>query len=348
LELAFDSGAKVILEGPCVFRVDADGGFLQAGRLTGLCESAARDANADMASNANPPFSIRTPTATVTDLGTEFGVEVDQAGRTTSHVYRGLVEMQQTGSQDSKTKLVLREGEAASVAHDRDGNPRMARIEGVPATFVRRLPQSRIRIPVFGTGLASVGVRGEDAHWQWVARSDDPGFEPRNATIVMSARPEWTPRRSQHAEMAGPSERWISTGFVWASTVPPGAVCTFRTTFLLDESLAKHAHLQGIVRADKCVRAIRLNGHDVPSKATDGKYSWEGWMAPGGTAFAVDQGFCGGNNAIEIDVEADGSKQSEVDELRAAGADARSAVGLCATMEGWGQLPQPSETQNQR
>ena len=36
---------------------------------------------------------IRTPTATVTDLGTEFGVEVSQTGATETHVLRGAVEV---------------------------------------------------------------------------------------------------------------------------------------------------------------------------------------------------------------------------------------------------------------
>ena len=35
-------------------------------------------------------FAIRTPTAIVTDLGTEFGVEVDNQGFTTSHVFPRL------------------------------------------------------------------------------------------------------------------------------------------------------------------------------------------------------------------------------------------------------------------
>ena len=39
-------------------------------------------------------FAVRTPTATVTDLGTEFGVEVSDAGVTTSHVFQGLVDVQ--------------------------------------------------------------------------------------------------------------------------------------------------------------------------------------------------------------------------------------------------------------
>ena len=42
-------------------------------------------------------FVIRTPTATVTDLGTEFGVEVNKEGATDTHVFIGEVQIA-TGS----------------------------------------------------------------------------------------------------------------------------------------------------------------------------------------------------------------------------------------------------------
>jgi hypothetical protein len=344
-EITYSTGAKVILQGPARFEPAANGGFLTLGRLTGSVEGAKKASTS--ASSAGVAFAIRTPKAVITDLGTEFGVEVDPAGRTISHVYRGSVEVQRIGSHDGETKLTLREGEAVSVADDRDGRPRMSRIDGVPGMFVRRISGKRVRIPVFGTGLATIGLRG-DAHWQWVARSDDPGFQPQSAAIVAFPRSDWTPRGERYPEKEEHSDKWISTDSVWASAVPPGTVCTFRTTFVLEESLVKHAHLQGVVRADKCVRSMRLNGQTIPFKAADGKFRWEGGVSLGGTTFTIDQGFLAGNNALEIDVEADVGEQSELDELRVAGADVRSAVGLCVIMEGWGQSPQPSETQNRR
>ncbi|MBN1394605.1 MAG: hypothetical protein JW959_06250, partial [Pirellulales bacterium] len=46
-----------------------------------------------LSSLPSPLFAVRTPTAIVTDLGTEFGVEVDENGNTTSHVFQGLVQV---------------------------------------------------------------------------------------------------------------------------------------------------------------------------------------------------------------------------------------------------------------
>jgi hypothetical protein len=82
MEITYNTGAIVILQGPVTYEVETkNGGFMSIGKLTGKVE--------------NPKakgFAIRTPTAIVTDLGTEFGVEVDGAsGRTISHVFRGMI-----------------------------------------------------------------------------------------------------------------------------------------------------------------------------------------------------------------------------------------------------------------
>ena len=86
LEITYDTGAKVLLQGPVTYEVESKtGGFLSVGKLTGKVEV-----------EAAKGFCVRTPTAVVTDLGTEFGVEVDKQGNTTSHVFRGLVKVRAT------------------------------------------------------------------------------------------------------------------------------------------------------------------------------------------------------------------------------------------------------------
>ncbi len=138
MEISYDSGAKVILQGPVTYEVDSrDGGFLSLGKLTARLEkkpsavsgqrsekvaskegSGVRGQGSEkVASETNPEipksqipnpssspaprpqspvpaFAVRTPLATVTDLGTEFGVEVSKEGTTTSHVFQGLVRVQ--------------------------------------------------------------------------------------------------------------------------------------------------------------------------------------------------------------------------------------------------------------
>jgi len=137
MEITYDSGAKVILEGPCSYEVDSTaGGYLALGRLVARVEQKVASGQWPVARNegrgtrdeghesANPQspipnpqslatshsplatnpsplyplpsplFAVRTPTALVTDLGTEFGVEVDVNGDTTSHVFQGTVVVQ--------------------------------------------------------------------------------------------------------------------------------------------------------------------------------------------------------------------------------------------------------------
>ena len=67
------------------------GGFLSLGKLTARVEKSQKvtrvrkpksESDSPLSPLPSPLFSVRTPTAVVTDLGTEFGVEVDEEGRT--------------------------------------------------------------------------------------------------------------------------------------------------------------------------------------------------------------------------------------------------------------------------
>jgi hypothetical protein len=95
VEITYDTGVKVLLQGPVSYQVDSPrGGFLSVGKLTARVE---KKETRDQKSNPQSPipnpalFAVRTPTAVVTDLGTEFGVEVSDTGETKSHVFRGSI-----------------------------------------------------------------------------------------------------------------------------------------------------------------------------------------------------------------------------------------------------------------
>ena len=100
MEITYDTGAKVILQGPVTYEVEsAAGGFLSVGKLTARLEKKVASGQWSVADNNetsnpqspipdpslstihHPLFTIKTPTAVVTDLGTEFGVEVDRQAR---------------------------------------------------------------------------------------------------------------------------------------------------------------------------------------------------------------------------------------------------------------------------
>ena len=135
MEITYRSGAVVILEGPCDYEVNSDvGGRLQLGKLvarvgkkvaSGQWLVASANPQAAPAPSPQPPtpslstlhsplFTISTPTAIVTDLGTEFGVEVDKEGKTLSHVFRGLVGVR-TANGSYTQIVVLRENESVRV-----------------------------------------------------------------------------------------------------------------------------------------------------------------------------------------------------------------------------------------
>ena len=139
LEITYTSGARVILEGPCDFKADSDaGGYLAIGKLTarierrgkseerrGLAASAAgtnhqATTSQPSAPSPQPLFAVRTPTAVVTDLGTEFGVIVDKNGNTDTHVLEGIVKVNISGNTHESIRLAV--GESVRVEKTNEGN----------------------------------------------------------------------------------------------------------------------------------------------------------------------------------------------------------------------------------
>jgi hypothetical protein len=80
VRVTFESGAEAMLEGPCRFVVDnAMHGTIHRGRVSVTAPKRAYG------------FRIRAPNAEVIDLGTEFGVAVDDGGNSEVHVFSGEV-----------------------------------------------------------------------------------------------------------------------------------------------------------------------------------------------------------------------------------------------------------------
>lgn len=86
VEITFDSGAVTTLEGPAVFKVEsAREGFLSQGRVVATVPSEAHG------------FAIQTSSIRVVDLGTKFGIEVDDQQNADVHVLAGVVEAYPAG-----------------------------------------------------------------------------------------------------------------------------------------------------------------------------------------------------------------------------------------------------------
>jgi hypothetical protein len=336
VEIAYDSGARVILQGPCTYNVDSrTGGLLSLGKLTARVEirgeggegkgeggtdnMAAKSPNLQISQSPNPDsplspppsplFSIRTPTATIADLGTEFGVEVDKSGGSKTYVYRGKVEVRTIEGDAAKGKVVvIGQGESARVEAGNDRVARVVRGKEEPTYFVRQMPKW-IPIKVYGTGVGQqVGVA--DSHWQIAARSDDPEHRIRPAKVVEPTDPRWMSNRFDRCQ-------WISWGLGDAMFLPL-ATYTFRTKFDLTGMRPSTAALHGRFAANSHVRAIRLNGRSI-HVPPHGRQEFS-FLRP----FSSDGGFVEGVNVLEIDVE----------NSDALAMPSSSAVGLIVELEG--------------
>ncbi|MBN1396174.1 MAG: NPCBM/NEW2 domain-containing protein [Pirellulales bacterium] len=153
LEITYSTGARVILEGPCTYKVESSaGGYLTVGKLTARVKTKGSgfgiqgsDVVKQKFPNPQPPipnpFFVRTPTAVVTDLGTEFGVEVSENGDTTSHVFEGSIQVQIVGSAGSASGAprVFKAGESVLVKKDKSETARFTRAATAPK-FTLRMP----------------------------------------------------------------------------------------------------------------------------------------------------------------------------------------------------------------
>ena len=132
MEITYDTGAKVVLQGPATYQVESrNGGYPLGGQIDReggeesgqwpvVSGSEIRKISNPQSlipnpslSTTTPLFTVRTPTATVTDLGTEFGVEVAKDGVCEVHVLKGRVQTQFFSSNGQTIQIVqLKEGEA--------------------------------------------------------------------------------------------------------------------------------------------------------------------------------------------------------------------------------------------
>ena len=229
-EIVFASGATVVLEAPAIFEViDGGTGKLIRGRLTATLE------------RPTGPFAIHTPTAVVTDRGTQFGVEVDPSGKTDVRVFQGLVELVALAALGTAEPLRLSAGHAGEV----DAAGRISRIDALTSKkFVMSVPKrppvkralpfkwddaSAVTIyrdsfvgsgPLGGTAASARGGVGEA---KWVAPQDgwllDPETKSLKATVTGAAclpfkpEPGYLYRLSFTVNVVEGGTGWAAIGF---------------------------------------------------------------------------------------------------------------------------------------
>jgi len=229
LEITYDSGAKVILEGPCSYEVESPrGGFLSLGKLTARVEKEGlgiRDLG--LASNTtvsrhsnpqslipNPLFTVRTPTATVTDLGTEFGVEVSKDRRNSVRVYQGRVAVASTKIKKAKLGgMVLHAGQSASL----DAGGAVTNVATVEPRG--KTPGSRVAATEFVRQLPKrIEANGRIDLLDIVAGGD--GFGNRRGSGIDPATGEKVDAHAGVYRMSGPYHRVTWTPLIDGVFVP--------------------------------------------------------------------------------------------------------------------------------
>ncbi len=123
--ITLNSGARVIVKGPAQFELESEGDlFLQAGKLSCVVPPQAIG------------FTVGTPSATVVDFGTEFGVVVQESGRTEAHVFKGQVELR-TGPDSVVFEESRRLGTGQGSTVDENENLLSRRFRARPEVFIR-------------------------------------------------------------------------------------------------------------------------------------------------------------------------------------------------------------------
>jgi hypothetical protein len=334
LEITFQSGASVVLQGPASFEVGANGGFLSLGRLTGRLGARAKTPDSRVVRQPMPAFSIRTPSAIVTDLGTEFGVEVDKDQQTFSYVFHGSVKLHPVAAAGGNEDMVLKRHEGARVALALGKSRLVERVAIEPGRFARRVRPTAMPIAVAGTG---VNVEAKqpgatwlpDQNWEVVASTGDLAFQAGPARVLDVPKLDWPINLPGRA-------KWISPCGAWYLFKPSGLTYTFRTTFEIDDGLSETAVLRGAYFVDKEVRAIHLNGVELPlaevvvepAGADRPRFDWEKVAEP--FRLKIERGFVEGTNTLEFTIQnsdAVGNRDTPL-----------SSFGFCLDLKGSVQL----------
>jgi hypothetical protein len=186
VEIRYGTGATLVLEGPAVLRVEGRAAAsLTQGRLAAKLEKAGLADGGRRAGVALPRlFTVHTPKASVHDLGTEFGVEVREAGTADVHVFDGLVELtnvvvsnEAPAASRAAPAMRLAAGDSAQV--DEAGRIKAAPVSG--QAFVRSLPR-----PAAADLAKKVSIPWNDATAEIMYRDAFRGSGPLDGTSPAS------------------------------------------------------------------------------------------------------------------------------------------------------------------
>lgn len=279
--ISLASGVEVALRAPCFLSLDDD-------MFVRLAEGVVTAQVAEWAHG----FTIATDTMRVVDLGTKFAVSADNRGSTETHVLDGQVRVHSpTAPVSSRQSVLLSKGEALRV----QGKNKVAtRLEADTERFDADLNDVAPYkpIPLFNTGRG-LEEGDEDPHWRVVAGPNCPQYTGPQFAVVCNADDRYLSNDRDHSQ-------WVSLVNPVRPGLPPNATFTYQTKFDLTGYDLRSIVISAQVIADNGVRAVRINGEEVPV---------ESWMLNDADqvfnrfhVIEIAKGFREGTNVIEFDV----------------------------------------------
>lgn len=126
VEIEFDYGARVLIQGPANFELETpEELFLHSGRLYAKVPSSAIG------------FTVHTPTSSILDLGTEFGVKVDMNMNSDIHVFKGKTSLMLGARGSTRSSQIMTENHALRV---QSNDLKVSEIDLDEQVFETRLP----------------------------------------------------------------------------------------------------------------------------------------------------------------------------------------------------------------
>lgn len=280
-EVTYANGAVLVVEGPADLRItNGSTAQLDRGKLAARIPHTARS------------FRVISSKLTVTDLGTEFGVDVRPDGLALAHVFEGRITVALPGESPN----------AAAVVRSLDRNQTVqcpihgGQIQSVPKLaemFTRDITQYTLPLPLHNTGAGAV-EGSPDPNWQFVGDSNDPNLVPRPATVA-GAYVTTIPGKQSYLPNSTTSQ-WISTQ--GTLTRMPAGTYTFRTQIDLTGLDPAMVKILARVAADDEISHVRVNGHEVrlPALGDRGRQYTRFHDLP------LGDGLVAGINTVEFDV----------------------------------------------
>ena len=177
VKILYDYGAEVLIEGPAEFKlVDAEKMILDSGRIYVSVPPRAAG------------FTAVTPTGTIIDLGTEFGVSVAYDGSTDVHMFKGKASVIPGMSGQKEKGLLITAGQAKNV--DRAGDVADIQVntnEFIDPELFRALSKVDKNSPYYRWLVYSINLRRDPslvAYYTFDKNDSHPGILENKASLT--------------------------------------------------------------------------------------------------------------------------------------------------------------------